>query len=343
MRSGITLLIIVALLLAIIFSVLPRDDADTVNLYSSRNESLIKPLLDEFTAETGIRVNLLTGSGDGLLSRLQSEGRNSPADLFLTVDAGALHRAKSAGLFQPVFSSSLDSAIPSQLRDTDREWFGLSMRARPIFYARNRVDPTELSNYLDLADERWRGRICVRSSDNVYNQSLVAAMIAHHGEEETEAWARGLVANFARNPVGGDRDQLHAVASGQCDVALANTYYYGAMAVSENATNLETVRQVGIFWPAQQEEGVHINVSGIGLLRYANNPESAIQLIEFLASERSQAWYAEANQEYPVREGATLSSELESWGAFQADTLPMSTLGENNAVAVRLMNRAGWR
>ncbi|RUO37791.1 Fe(3+) ABC transporter substrate-binding protein [Aliidiomarina shirensis] len=314
-----------------------------VNLYSSRNEGLIKPLLDEFTAETGIQVNLLTGSGSGLLSRLQSEGANTPADLFLTVDAGSLHRAKEADLFQPVTSATLNDAIPDHLRDSDRHWYGLSMRARPVFYSLERVNPEEITDYLSLADEKWRGRICVRSSDNIYNQSMVAAMIAHHGEAATEEWARGLVANFARNPVGGDRDQIHAVASGQCDIAIANTYYFGGMSLSDDATNQDTVSKVAIAWPAQDTTGVHVNVSGIGLLKNASNEENALRLIEFLAQTSSQTWYAEANSEYPVNPAAPWSETLESWGEFTADDISMSVLGENNAIAVRLMDRAGWR
>ncbi|RUO27113.1 Fe(3+) ABC transporter substrate-binding protein [Aliidiomarina minuta] len=321
------------------------ENEGEVNLYSARIEGLVKPLLDEFTAETGIQVNLLTGSGDGLLSRLQSEGRNSPADLFLTVDAGRLHRAKEADLFQPVRSELLADSIPAHLRDEDYLWHGLSMRARPVFYAHDRVDSSELSDYLSLADEKWRGRICVRSSDNVYNQSLVAGMIEHHGVETTEEWARGLVANFARSPVGGDRDQLHAVANGQCDVAIANTYYFGGMIASDDSTNQQTVEQLSIHWPAQGEgeQGVHVNVSGIGLLQHAQNEENAIKLIEFLTNESSQAWYAQANQEYPVRIDAEQSEILQSWGDFRADDLPVSVLGDNNAAAVQLMNRAGWR
>lgn len=320
-------------------------DTGEVTVYSARIESLVKPLLDEFENETGIEVNLLTGSGDGLLTRLQQEGRNSPADVFITVDAGRLQRAKDADLFKAVESDDLINNIPEHLRDTDNQWFGLSMRARPIFYAHDRVDPADLSDYLSLADEQWRGRICVRSSDNVYNQSLVAGMIAHHGEEVTEEWARGLVANFARNPVGGDRDQLHAVASGQCDIAIANTYYFGGMTASDDANNQESVSQLSIHWPAQGdgEQGVHVNVSGIGLLQNAANEDNAIRLMEFLAGAQAQGSYAQRNQEYPVREDAERSEITQAWGEFRADDLPISTLGENNAAAVRLMDRAGWR
>ena len=342
-RGSKILLALAAGTLAVSSLIACSGSSDEVNLYSSRNEGLIKPLLDEFTAETGIRVNLLTGSGSGLLSRIQSEGSNTPADLFLTVDAGSLHRAKQANLFQPIHTQILEGAVPDHLRDSERHWHGLSMRARPVFYAKERVSPEEITDYLSLADEQWRGRICVRSSDNIYNQSMVAAMIAHHGEAVTEEWARGLVANFARNPVGGDRDQIHAVASGQCDIAIANTYYFGGMSLSEDATNQNTVSKVAIAWPAQDSYGTHVNVSGIGLIKSARNPENAIKLMNFLARESSQNWYAEANSEYPVNPNAQWSEVLQSWGNFKADEISMSELGENNAAAVRLMDRAGWR
>jgi iron(III) transport system substrate-binding protein len=349
MKFGFKIIIIIGVVIAVILAALNVGGDDNsngeVNLYSARIESLVKPLLDDFTEETGIEVNLLTGSGDGLLSRLQSEGENSPADAFLTVDAGRLHRAKEAGLFQPLNSEVLRDEIPAHLRDADNQWVGLSMRARPIFYAHDRVDASELGGYLSLADEKWRGRICVRSSDNVYNQSLVAGMIAEYGEERTEEWARGLVANFARSPVGGDRDQLHAVASGECDIAIANTYYFGGMTASDDADNQEAVEKISIHWPDQGEGemGVHVNVSGIGLLKNAENEENAIRLIEYLASAEAQSSYAQRNQEYPVREGAEQSEITAEWGDFRADDVNMSVLGENNAAAVQLMNRAGWR
>ena len=347
MKHTLKIVIAAGVVLAILLAVFSRGGSDDnqVTVYSARIESLVKPLLDEFENETGITVNLLTGSGDGLLSRLQQEGRNSPADVFITVDAGRLQRAKDADLFKAVESEDLIRNIPAHLRDTDNEWFGLSLRARPIFYAHDRVDPEDLSDYLSLADSQWRGRICVRSSDNVYNQSLVAGMIAHHGEEVTEEWVRGLVANFARSPVGGDRDQLHAVANGQCDIAIANTYYFGGMTASDERNNQESVAQLSIHWPAQGEgeQGVHVNVSGIGLLRHAQNEENAIRLMEFLAGVEAQGSYAQRNQEYPVRIDAELSEITQAWGYFRGDDLPISTLGENNAAAVRIMNRAGWR
>lgn len=316
---------------------------EEVNIYSSRNEALIKPLLDEFTEETGVKVKLLTGSGSGLLARLQSEGENTPADLFLTVDAGSLYLAKQADLFQTVNNPVLEQVIPQHLRDKDHYWYGLSMRARPIFYALDRVDPKEITDYIGLADEKWQGRLCVRSSDNIYNQSMVAALIEHHGEAAVETWAKKLVANFARKPVGGDRDQIHAVASGQCDIAIANTYYFGRMFNSDDATDRDTAKKVGVAWAAQDSYGTHVNVSGIGLLKHAKNKDNAIKLMEFLSKKSSQTWYAQANSEYPVSAEAEWSDVLKGFGQFKADDISMSILGENNAKAVRLMDRAAWR
>ncbi len=318
-------------------------EAATVNLYSARKEALIKPLLDKFTAETGIEVRLLTGGGDALLARLQNEGANTPADLFLTVDAGNLHRAAEAGVFQPITAPHLLEAVPSHLVGGDQLWVGLSLRARPIFYNPERVDPSQLTGYEDLAKPEWKKNVCIRSSDNIYNQSLTAALIEHWGEEKTEAWAKGLVSNLAKPPVGGDRDQLKAAAAGVCDLAVSNTYYFGLMQNSDDAAEREITTKLKIFWPNQDSFGTHVNVSGIGLTKYAKHKNEAKQLIEFLLSEDSQAWYAAANSEYPAVSSAKWSETLIGWGEFKADDLPMRYLGENNATAVKLMNRAGWR
>ena len=317
--------------------------AATVNLYSARKEALIKPVLEKFTAETGIEVRLLTGGGDALLARLQNEGQNTPADLFLTVDAGNLHRAAEAGVFQPLTSAKALESVPAHLHGTDNLWVGLSLRARPIFYAADRVDPSQLSGYEDLAKPEWNNKVCIRSSDNIYNQSLTAALIEHWGKEKTEAWAEGLVNNLAKPPVGGDRDQLKAAAAGVCDLAVANTYYFGLMQTGNDAEQREAASKLKIFWPNQDSFGTHVNVSGIGLTKHAKNKAEAQQLIEFLLSAESQAWYAATNNEYPAVEGVEWSETLQAWGEFKADDLSMTFLGENNAEAVKLMNRAGWR
>jgi iron(III) transport system substrate-binding protein len=318
-------------------------NAAEVNVYSSRKEALIKPLLDQFSEKTGIEVNLLTGNSDALLARLKSEGEYTAADLFLTVDAGALHRAVEADVFQTVSSPRINQVVPEHFRSQDDHWVGLSLRARPIFYSPERVDPSQLSDYLSLADEQWNDRICIRSSNNLYNQSLVAALIDHHGADNVENWAEGLVENFARQPVGGDRDQIKGVAFGVCDIAVANTYYFGHMLNSDDAEEKSAAEKVKVFWPAQDSNGAHVNVSGIGITKHATNVDEAKQLIEFLLSEESQKWYAEANYEYPVREGVAWSETLQQWGDFKQDDISMDILGENNAEAVRLMNRAGWR
>ena len=314
-----------------------------LNIYSARKEALIKPLLDRFSEATGTQINLVTGKGDALLTRLQSEGINSPADLLLTVDAGRLYRAQQAGVLQPMISELLNTAIPQHLRSTDDQWFGLSVRARVIVYAKDRVDLEQLSNYEALAEPRWRGKVCARSSSNIYNQSLVASMLATKGTQHTENWLEGVVANFARTPAGGDRDQIKAVAAGLCDVAIVNSYYLGGMLRSSDPAQLKAASSVGLFWPNQDGRGTHINISGAGVTRSSQNPELAAQLIAFLASDESQRWYAEMNNEFPIRADIKVSETLRTWGGFDADKLNVTELGRNNANAIMAMDRAGWK
>ena len=317
--------------------------AGEVNLYSARKEKLIKPLLDRFTAETGIKVNLVTGKADALLQRLQSEGRNTPADLLITTDAGRLHRAKAAGLTQAVTSDTLIAQVPESFRDPQGHWFGLSLRARPILYVKGSVNPEMLSSYEALSDPAWKGRICIRSSSNIYNQSLVASLISANGAEATEAWAHGLVGNLARPPRGGDRDQIKAAAAGVCDIAVANTYYLAGMLTSKDAAQREAAGKLAVFWPNQQGRGAHVNVSGAAVTQTAKNRENAVRLLEYLVGEQAQTWYAETNGEFPVRGDVAASDLLQSWGAFKMDTLNLGKLGELNPEAVRLMDRAGWK
>ncbi len=317
--------------------------AEEVNLYSARIEALIKPMLDRFTEQTGIQVNLVTGDADELLSRLKNEGRNSPADLLVTTDAGRLYRAKQAGLVQPIESEVLNERIPAAYRDPEGYWFGLSLRARPIMYVKGKVDPASLSTYEDLADPRWDNQICIRSSGNIYNQSLVASMIAANGLEATEEWAKGLVSNFAQPPRGGDRDQIKAAAAGQCSLAIANTYYLAGMINSDDPAEQEAAAKMGVFWPNQDDRGTHVNVSGAAVTKAAKNRDNAIKLIEFLTSAEAQEWYADVNGEYPVVEGIASSDLLQQWGEFKADPLNMGILGENNSEALKLMDRAGWQ
>lgn len=317
--------------------------AEEVNLYSARKEKLIKPLLDIFTKDTGIKVNLVTAKAGPLLRRLEMEGENTPADLFITVDAGRLDRAKQDGLLQSIQSDTLNQSVPSEYRDPDGQWYGISLRARPIFYVIDKVDPKELSTYEALTDEKWKNRICSRSSSNIYNQSLVASMIANSGIETSQNWANNFVKNFSRKPKGGDRDQILAAAAGECDIAIANTYYFGKMFNSRDESQKIATEKIAVFWPNQNNRGAHVNVSGIGVTKAAKNKKNAIKLMEFLTTKDSQKWYAEVNYEYPVRPDAEWSDTLKDWGKFKADSLNLSKLGELNKEASQLMDRAKWK
>lgn len=317
--------------------------ASEVNLYSARKEALIKPALEKFTQQTGIKVNLVTGKADALLKRLESEGKNTPADLFITTDAGRLYRAKAAGVLQSIKSDKLNEAIPPSYRDPDGYWYGLSLRARPIFYVKGAIDPSKLSTYEALANDEFKGKICIRSSNNIYNQSLVASMIEALGAEKTQQWADKFVKNLARKPKGGDRDQIKAAAAGQCDIAIANTYYFGKMLAGKKANQKKAAMEMEIFWPNQKDRGTHVNVSGAGITKYAQNKKNAVRLIEFLSSEASQRWYADINFEYPVRNDVGPSELLAQWGKFKADSINLDVLGKNNAEAVKIMDRAQWK
>ncbi len=321
----------------------PVMAAGEVNVYSARKEDLIKPLLDDFSKQTGIAINLVTDKEETLLQRLQSEGVNTPADVLLTTDAGRLAAAQKAGVLQAVKSEMLAAKIPAAYRDPDGYWYGLSVRARPIIYAKERVKPADLSSYEALADPKWKGKVCVRSSDSIYNQSLVAGRISHDGEAKAEEWAKGLVANFARSPKGGDRDQIKAVAAGECDVTLANTYYLGGMVNASDEAEKQAAAKVAVFWPNAATSGAHVNVSGAGVTAHARNRDNAVKLLEFMASDAAQRWYAETNNEYPVNPAMPPSATLKAWGEFKADTLNVAKLGELNAAAVQLMDRAGWK
>lgn len=315
--------------------------ASEVNVYSARQEELIKPLLDKFSASTGIKVNLITGKPDELISRMVSEGRNSPADILISTDVGRLYRAKQQGVLQAVESAILADVIPTEMRDPAGLWFGLTMRARPILYVPGKVKPEQLSTYEDLASPKWQGRICIRSSDNIYNQSMTASIIAHDGAAKAESWAKGLVANFAMPPKGGDRDQIKAAAAGVCDIAIANTYYLGGMLADPKEK--AAAEKVKVFWPNQDGRGAHINISGAGVAKYAPNKTQAVKLLEYMTTADAQQWYAETNHEYPVRSGVKASAILQGFGEFKADQLQLDKLGELNAEAIRVMDRAGWK
>lgn len=317
--------------------------ADEVNIYSAREENLIKPILDIYSKATGVTVNLVTGGADELIQRLSLEGANSPADLLLTVDVGRLYRAKEAGVLQSVQSTLLDAQVPANYRDSEGYWYALSLRSRVIVYDKTRVDPAELSTYADLADPKWKGKVCVRSSSNIYNQSMVASMVSRNGVEATQAWAEGLVANFARSPQGGDREQVSAIAAGQCQVALINSYYLAGLLNSSSPADRANGEAVALFWPDQNGNGAHINISGAAVTKAAKNKDAAVKLMEFLVGDEAQHWYAETNNEFPVRDDVQSSELLKSWGEFKADDIALDQLGIHNAEAVRLMDRAGWK
>ena len=274
---------------------------------------------------------------------MQIQGKNCKADVLITVDAGRLVRAKQKGLLQAVESKVLSASIPAHLRDPKGFWFGLTKRARVIVYAKDRVKPSELSTYEALTDKKWKGRVLIRSSNNIYNQSLLASIIVAGGEAKATEWAKGMVANFARSPKGNDRDQMKAIAAKKGDVAIVNTYYVGKMVNSKNAASREVAKSIGVFFPNQKGRGAHVNVSGAGVAKYARNKEAAIKFIEFLASEEAQQVFAKANYEYPANPKVHPSKLVKSWGSYKPHTINLSLLGENNKKAVAIFDKVGWR
>jgi iron(III) transport system substrate-binding protein len=316
--------------------------AAELNIYSARQEALIKPQLDAFTAQTGVKVNLVTGDAKELVQRLKAERANSPADLLFTADAGNLYAAAADGLCQKIDSDALNRSIPAAYRDPEGAWFGLGIRARPIFYVPGKVDPAQITRYEDLVDPKWKGRILVRSSSHIYNQSLLASMIAHDGPEAAERWAKGVAANLARKPQGGDRDQIKAAAAGEGDVVIANSYYYAQMLTSDDPQEREAARMLKVIWPNQGDRGTHVNVSGACVTAHAPNKDQAVKLLEFLVGDEAQKIYAEKGQEFPVKAGISPSETLRGLGAFKADELNLAELGKHNAEAVRIFDRVGW-
>ncbi|MGI8936352.1 Fe(3+) ABC transporter substrate-binding protein [Leptolyngbya sp. BC1307] len=314
-----------------------------INLYSARHYDIDEQLYEEFTAETGIQVNILEGNPDELIERINSEGAQSPADVFVAVDAGRLWRAQEADILQPVDSEVLNSKVPENLREPSGLWFGLTTRARLLVYNPENVQPSELSTYEDLADPKWEGRVCVRSSSNEYNQSLVGSMVESDGVEATENWARGLVANFARQPEGGDTDQIKAVAAGQCDVAIVNHYYWARLAKSDDPGDQDAVSKTALFFPNQEGRGTHINISGMGLVKTAPNPENGIAFMEFLVSPEAQKVFADGNNEYPVVTGIDVDPVVAELGEFKVDEVNVASYGRNNSKVNEIIDRAGWQ
>ena len=326
-----------------VFACSDSGEDNIVNVYSHRHYDIDKQLFREFTDKTGIQVNVVSASADELIKKLEIEGLDSPADLLITVDAGRLHRAKEKGLLQAIQSNSLDKNIPLNLRDPEGYWYGLTIRARLLVYSKDRVNPERLSSYDDLTKPNWQGKILCRSSGNIYNQSLLASMIATQGKQAAKQWAEKIVKNFARDPKGNDRDQMKAIAAGIGDVAIVNSYYVGKMITSSIEEERKVAEQIGVFFPDQNGRGTHINTSGAGVTASAKHKENAIQLIEFLSNLETQEKFAEGNFEYPVNPNAKRSALLESWGEFKADTLNLALLGKYNREAVMLFDEVGWK
>lgn len=321
----------------------PAQTGGEVNIYTARHYEVDQELYDAFKEQTGITVNVVEGKAPELIERLKREGASSPADLFITVDGGILNTAKTEEILQPIVSDVLDKQVPGDLRDKDNQWIGLSTRARVIVYAKDRVEPSQLSTYEDLATDKWKGKIAVRSSTNLYNQSLLASFIEIMGEEEAEAWAAGIADNLAREPEGGDRDQAKAIVSGVGDVAIMNTYYVGRLSASEDAEEAKVAEQVGVFFPNQETTGTHINISGAGLIKHSKNKDNAIKLLEFLTAPEAQAKISQANFEFPVNTETELPELLKSWGDFKRQDIDFAKYGELNPKAVEIANKVGWK
>ena len=328
--------------IAFVLSGLSSAFADeVVNVYSARHYDTDMAMYERFTEETGIKVNLIEGSSDALIERIKSEGQFSPADMLITVDAGRLWRAEKEGIFQPVDSAVLSERIPAHLRHPEGEWFGLSKRARVIAHKKDMALPAGFGTYEALADEAFRGQVCMRSSGNIYNLSLMASLIDAHGVKAAEAWAKGVVANFARTPQSNDTGQLKAVASGECTITIANTYYLGRLMASTKPEDKALMANLEIVFPNQDGRGTHVNISGAGVTKYAPNRENAIRFLEYLTSDFAQRLFAEGNNEYPISGPTT--GPVAALGEFKRDDLNVSVLGENQTEAVKVYDRAGWK
>ncbi|SDG93395.1 Fe(3+) ABC transporter substrate-binding protein [Psychroflexus sediminis] len=320
-----------------------KETENELTVYTHRHYESDQKLFKRFEQESGIKLNIVNASADELIQKMNLEGEQSPADVLITVDAGRLYRAKSQGLLQSFSSKLIDSIVPEHLKDEDGQWVGLTKRARVIAYAKDRVDSTQLSTYANLASEKWDNEILVRSSSNIYNQSLLASIIANQSKEFAEEWAQGIVENMARAPKGNDRDQVKAVANDEGNLAIVNTYYIGKLLNSEDQSEVEAGKSVNIFFPNQETTGTHINVSGIGVAKYSPNKEAAIQFIEFLLQEEAQKIFAGSNFEYPVNPNVEPAEILKSWGDFKEDNLSLNKLGEYNKEAVIIFDKAGWK
>jgi iron(III) transport system substrate-binding protein len=319
------------------------DEAEELTVYTHRHYESDQDLFKQFEKETNIKLNIVNASADELIQKMSLEGEQSPADVLITVDAGRLYRAKSQNLLQPISSQLIDSIVPTHLKDEDGQWVGLTKRARVIAYSKEEVDPTKLSTYEELTSEQWQEDILVRSSSNIYNQSLLASIIANNDKAFAEKWAQGVVDNMARAPKGNDRDQVKAVANNEGQLAIVNTYYIGKLLNSEDENEVKAGESVTIFFPNQETTGTHINVSGIGVAKYSPNKENAIKFIEFLLKEEAQNIFAGSNYEYPVNPNVEPTGILKEWGDFKEDKLSLNELGKNNKEAVIIFDKVGWK
>ncbi|KKM61984.1 hypothetical protein LCGC14_1526250 [marine sediment metagenome] len=334
MKRLITVAILTAML---IIQAVALSYADGLVIYTARKEHLVKPLFDAYTKKTGVEIKYITDKAGPLLARLKAEGKNTPADLLITVDAGNLWHAAKEGLLQPVDSKTLKANVPAHFRDPGDRWFGLSVRARTIVYSSERVKPSDMTTYEDLADPKWKARLCLRTSKKVYNQSLVGMMIAEHGAKKTERIVRGWVGNLAAKPFSNDTKVMEAISAGLCDLGVVNTYYFGRLLKKKPDLKL------ALFWPNQKENGVHVNVSGAGVTTHAKNRDEAVRFLEWLSSKEAQGTFAEVNMEYPVNTDVPVHPIVKSWGAFKGNEVNVSRAGENQAEAIRLMDRARYK
>lgn len=329
-------------LLVSLYQPAAQAQENVLNLYSARHYQTDEALYANFTKQTGIKINRIEGKEDELFERIRNEGALSPADVFLTVDAARLAKIDEAGLFAAVKSKTLETRIPANYRSPD--WFAFSSRARILFFNKAAVKADDLKNYEDLANPKFKGRICSRSGSHPYSLSLLAALIAHQGEQKAEEWARGVVANFARPPKGGDTDQLRAVAAGECDIAISNSYYFARLMRSDKPEDKKVIDALGFVWPNQATTGVHMNVSGGGMLKTAPNKAAAVKFLEYLASDDAQRYFADGNNEWPIVPAVkTANPALAAMGSFKADTLSLTTISKNTPAAQKIMDRVGWK
>lgn len=320
-----------------------KAENQVVNVYTARHYEADDEVYKNFTEKTGIKVNVVKAEAEELIERLKREGESTQADLFITVDGGVLANAKNNDILQSVTSEVIEKNVPENLRDKDSQWIGMATRARVIVYSKDRVNPDQLSTYEDLTDQKWEGKVLARSSTSLYNQSLLASFIELNGEEKAEQWASGIVKNFARQPDGNDRDQAKAIVAGVGDIAIMNTYYVGLLANSEDPEEVKVAESIGVFYPNQDTNGTHVNISGIGLTKHSKNKENAIKLIEYITDVEAQEFLSANNYEFPVNPEAKQADLLESWGEFKMQKLNFDTLGEHNQKAIEIFNKTGWK